>query len=279
MNAKEIAISREIIKMEIQYKNKLGKYTLQEFYRDMTQKDINGKSFSERTVRRYLSGSNDAGKDYKIFLRLSLEVLELYEVEMLEMIKLYLDKEDGTVTFEIYEKEIRSPALEFRQHVITILCSPKYKETEYEFLDRNSKIVDILKRFIDKSHKRDLNQIIALYNTIYCFSDKMKLFWIICLYEIELSENYFIKLDKKISTIKVNLSTTKDYRLLLEINSGDLKRSSPLNIEKYKEKSNDINGLYLFCAVQYFNLKCKYRALFLEIALKYTFLKKTKGIL
>lgn len=241
----------------------------------MATEDIDGKSFSERTIRRYLSGSDDAGKDYQIFLQLSLKVLELYEVEMLEMIELYLAKEDETVTFEIYEKEIRPQALEFRR----IKYSPKYKEIKYEFFDRNSKIVDILTKFIDKSYKGDLSKIIALYNMIYSFSPKMKLFWIICLYEIELDETYFTKLDKKISAIKVNLFTTKDYRLLLEINSNNLKRSSPLNLKKYKDKLNDINGLYLFCAVQYFNLNCKYRTLFLEIALKYTFLKKTKGIL
>ena len=275
MNGKEIDISREIIKIEIQYKKKSEKYTLQKFYTKMATEDIDGKSFSERTIRRYLSGSDDAGKDYQIFLQLSLKVLELYEVEMLEMIELYLAKEDETVTFEIYEKEIRPQALEFRR----IKYSPKYKEIKYEFFDRNSKIVDILTKFIDKSYKGDLSKIIALYNMIYSFSPKMKLFWIICLYEIELDETYFTKLDKKISAIKVNLFTTKDYRLLLEINSNNLKRSSPLNLKKYKDKLNDINGLYLFCAVQYFNLNCKYRTLFLEIALKYTFLKKTKGIL
>ncbi len=146
--------------------------------------------------------------------------MELYEVEMLEMIELYLAKEDETVTFEIYEKEIRPQALEFRR----IKYSPKYKEIKYEFFDRNSKIVDILTKFIDKSYKGDLSKIIALYNMIYSFSPKMKLFWIICLYEIELDETYFTKLDKKISAIKVNLFTTKDYRLLLEINSNNLKR-------------------------------------------------------
>lgn len=274
MNDKEINISREIIKMEIQYKKKTEKYTLQKFYTQMVEKDIDGKSFSERTIRRYLSGSDDAGKDYRIFLQLSLKVLKLYEVEMLEMIELYLSKEDETVTFEIYEKEIRPQALEFRRHKNTILCSRKYKE-----IDRNSKIVDILTKFIDKSYKGDLSKIIALYNMIYCFSPKMKLFWIICLHEIELDETYFEKLDKKISAIRVTLFTTEDYKLLLEINSNDIKKSSPLNLEKYKEKPKDINGLYLFCAVQYFNLNCKYRTLFLEIALKYTFLKKTKGIL
>ncbi len=45
MNGKEIDISREIIKMEIQYKKKSEKYTLQKFYTKMATEDIDGKSF------------------------------------------------------------------------------------------------------------------------------------------------------------------------------------------------------------------------------------------
>lgn len=279
---KDLIICLELIKLEIKSR-KEEKYTKNRFFEEMQEQKINNEFFCQntRTLERYLNNSKDSGKRFKDFIRLSIQVLGFLECEMLEMIEIYKEicssMELETVTMEMYKNCIRPQALVFRQIMYRYTKLPNRLKED----NRNLALVKELDHLIKKSFVASrMSDIIALYNVLNDVSPRMLYFWQRCMAEMY-CENiaYISAVDKKISNIKVNLNTTKDYRLLLKIKSDIMKECNHLSLEEYKKNPEKVNGKILLCAVVYYQLKDKDRELFLEIAIKYTFLKKTKGIL
>lgn len=273
----------EVIKFELKIQRKSKGW----FYKEMSTRTLwyeNDKTpvtfcGSTKTVERYLNRKVDAGKDHHMFMLASGRVLGLYEWELIEMIDIYLSKAGKTINEEMYKKSIHDPACAYRP--VANRLANSLRNSMFTEGDKNSALLNCLDEVIKQSsRKEDLKNTIALYNVLMDFTPKMQWFWLKCMAEFyDNDKAYFTKINKKISKIKVTLNTTNDFRLLLKIKSDDIKQWNHLTIEQYKKNRETVKVKFFLCAFIFCGLKEKEKELFLEIAIKYTFLKKTKGVL
>lgn len=272
----------EPLRMVIEFELKHQKMKHETFYQKMTEVKLEDDFFkgSTSTIRRYLKGDKLAGKDTYDFFRASSRVLNFSECALLEMMEFYLFfSEKETVTQETYENYIRIKGVKYDENLLNFLQSKEYRKMKIEATPK-MQLCEIMKKFVNRQSMGVLTKLISLYNSFAKLTKEMKLFWEDCMMEwLNCDDEFFDVLDGKITNTKVTPRFTPDFWILIEIKNGGTKQTKSLTMDMYRNHTDDVNWEYFFCVAAYYKLSDKDKDKFIEIALKYSFLKRRRDFI